>query len=107
MFSYRVGVDNRSGGLIMQPAQPAYFDWLWQLFYSTDIYGILGPALLIILGFMLIKKDKALGIIWWVVEAIFISQYLDLAATTPMYFWNAVLLLLGAILQCAPILMKK
>ncbi len=70
-----------------------------ELFLSTEIWGYFGPLGLVVIGYLLIQKAKALGIFMVIVDSLVISHYLTLVAATPNYWWHIIILLLGVI-QC-------
>ncbi len=55
------------------------------LFLSTEMIGYIGPLALVFVGWYLVKKDKGLGVIAFIVESLFIAQYLALVEVTPDY----------------------
>ena len=71
---------------------------IYQLFFSLDMWGYLGPIALVIGGYIVAKKDKSLGVLWFVVEALIIANYLTLVSATPDYWWHTFILLIGCIL---------
>jgi len=77
------------------------------LFLSNEIWGYFGPLLLVVVGFVLGKKDKVLGVVWFIVECLFIAQYATLMETTPDYIWHFLIILLGGIIVLIPALMSK
>ena len=76
--------------------QSAY-EFFNEIFFSTGIAGYLGPMAIIIIGAILMKKDRALGIIWFIVECLMIAQYAALLDATPDYIWQMFLLVLGSL----------
>ena len=86
--------------------QTAY-DLLFELFLSTGMIGYLGPLAIVIIGFVVTKKDKTLGVLWFVVECLFIAQYFALLEATPDYWWQIIILLLGGVLVLIPQLMDR
>ena len=86
--------------------QTAY-DILFELFLSTGIIGYLGPLAIVIIGYVVTKKDKTLGVLWFVVECLFIAQYFALLEATPAYWWQIIILLLGGVLVLIPQLMDR
>ena len=76
------------------------YDLFYDLFLSTGISGYLGPLALVIIGYMVMKKDKFLGVLWFVVECLFIAQYIDLVGVTPDYWWQIFILLFGGMFTC-------
>jgi len=67
----------------------------YQLFFSLDMWGYLGPLSLVIIGYIVASKDKSLGVIWFVLESLVIVNYLSLVAETPAYWWHTLILLIG------------
>ena len=78
----------------------------YQLFLSTELWGYFGPVGLVVIGFLLTKKEKALGIFMIIVESLLIAQYLALIEATPEYWWHVIILLLGVV-QCAIVLIDR
>ena len=72
----------------------------FELFLSTQLWGYFGPLALVILGYYIAKKEVFLGILWFVVECLFIAQYLALVSATPDYWWHVYILLLGGLFTC-------
>ena len=72
----------------------------FELFLSTQLWGYFGPLALVIIGYILTKKELILGILWFVVECLFIAQYLDRVSATPEYWWHVFILLLGGLFTC-------
>ena len=71
-----------------------------ELFMKTDFWGYLGPMSLVIIGWMISKKNRSLGILWFVMECLFIAQYAGLIATEPKYWWHLFILLFGGLITC-------
>jgi len=76
------------------------YDLFFELFLSTGISGYLGPLAIVMIGYVVMKRDKFLGVLWFVVECLFISQYLTLVSVTPDYWWQIFLLLIGGMMTC-------
>ena len=74
------------------------YDLFYELFLSLEISGYLGPLALVVIGSMIMKKDKALGIFMFIVDCLVISHYLGLVEATPNYWWQIIILLLGVVL---------
>jgi len=77
-----------------------------ELFLSTEMWGYFGPLALVIIGYLLTKKERSLGIFLIIVESLLIAQYLALIEATPNYWWQVIILLLGVV-QCAFQLMDR
>jgi hypothetical protein len=69
-----------------------------ELFLSTSMWGYFGVLGLIVIGYILTKKEKGLGIFFIIVDSLLIANYLALA-NYEVYMWQVIILLLG-ILQC-------
>lgn len=76
------------------------YDVFYDLFLSIGITGYLGPLALVIIGYVVMNKDKFLGVLWFVVECLFISHYLTLVSVTPDYWWQIIILLFGGMMTC-------
>ena len=70
-----------------------------ELFLSTNMWGYFGPLALIVIGYFITKKERGLGIFFIIVDSLIIYTYLSLVETTPGYWWQIIILLLGVI-QC-------
>ena len=70
----------------------------YQLFFSTNMWGYLGPIALVVIGYLLTKKERNLGIFFIIVNSLVIAQYLALIEATPDYWWHVIILLLGVLL---------
>ena len=73
---------------------------LEQLFLSTEMYGLLGPLGLVLIGYYLAEKDKMLGVFWFIVDVLFASYYYQLLDATPAYWWHIIIILFGGIFFC-------
>lgn len=69
----------------------------YDVFMSDNSWSYLGPAALVIMGFFLMKKDRGLAVIWFIVECLFIYQYTTLVSANPAYWWHIYILLFGAL----------
>jgi len=83
------------------------YELFYFLFLSDEFYSYFGPLLLVIVGFVLGKKDKVLGVVWFIVECLFVAQYATLLETTPDYIWHFFIILLGGIVVLIPALMDR
>jgi len=70
-----------------------------ELFLSLDMWGYFGPLALVILGYLITKKERGLTIFFIIVDSLIIWQYLNMA-NYELYMWQVIILLLGVI-QCA------
>ena len=74
------------------------YDFFYELFLSLGISGYFGPLALVVIGFIITKKEKGLGIFFIIVDSLVISHYFTLIEATPEYWWHVIILLLGIIL---------
>jgi hypothetical protein len=72
----------------------------YELFLSTEMWGYLGPFLVVYIGYLLAKKDLFLTVLWFVVECLLVANYLTLVAETPGYWWHIFILMLGGLFTC-------
>ena len=72
-------------------------NWFDELFLSTEMWGYFGPLGLVVIGFLLTKKEKGLGIFFIIVDSLVIAHYFTLLEATPDYWWHIIILLLGVI----------
>ena len=84
-----------------------FYEFLYDSFLGLGISGYLGPLALVIVGFVLTRKDRFLGVLWFIVECLFIANYIALAETTPSYWWQIFILLLGGLFFCIFPLMNQ
>ena len=73
------------------------YDLFYELFLSPEISSYFGPLALVIVGYFVVKKDRFLGVLYFVVECLFIAQYLALVGETPDYWWHVFILLFGGL----------
>jgi len=74
--------------------------FFYQIFLSLEMWSIFGPALIVICGFFVAKKDRGLGIIFFIVECLVVYQYFTLVDATPFYWWHIIILMFGGIIPC-------
>ena len=80
--------------------------WFEELFLSTGIWGLFGPLALVVISYILTKREKPLGIFFIVVDSIVIWQYFQLIGATPEYWWNIFILIFGVI-QCTAQILSR
>jgi hypothetical protein len=73
------------------------YDLFYELFLSLEISGYLGPLAIVIIGSVVMKKEKFLGVMWFVVECLFMAQYFALVEATPDYWWHIFILMFGGL----------
>ena len=71
-----------------------------ELFLSLEMWGYLGPMALVLAGYIISKKDRTLGVLWFILECLFMAQYFGLVTATPQYWWHIFLLLFGGLFTC-------
>lgn len=72
----------------------------YDLFFSANMWSYLGPMGLVVIGYFLVTKNKILGILWFVLECLFMAQYFTLVPANPDYWWHIFILLLGGLFTC-------
>lgn len=72
-----------------------------QIFYSTEVWGYIGPVALVVFGYIVSKKDKALGGLYFATVCMLVSlAYFNKFMTTPAYIWHALIVLFGGLFTC-------
>lgn len=82
-------------------------NYLQELFFSATYTGWLGAFIIVYVGYVTAKKDKSLGVLWFVVECLFAYMYLDQIRFDGLFLWNSIIVLLGGIMVLVPSLMSK
>jgi len=72
----------------------------YELFLSSRMWGYIGPMALVIIGYIISKKEAILGALWFIVECLFIAHYLEIVEASPNYWWHIIILLLGGLFTC-------
>jgi len=72
---------------------------IYELFLSLEVWGYLGPAALVMGGYMLSRKELILGVLWFVLECLVVAQYLLLVEATPHYWWHIYIILFGGLIM--------
>lgn len=73
-------------------------NYLSELFLSPEVWGFFGPALVVIAGYVLVEKDKVLGVIWFIIECLAVAYYAALIEAYPYLVWHMYIILLGGLL---------
>ncbi len=69
-------------------------NYLQELFYSLEVWGYLGPVALVAITYYASRRDRILGIMMFLVDAVVGWQYLMLMSATPGYVWHALIVIL-------------
>ena len=80
---------------------------LYDLFMSANMWSILGPMFIVVVGYLAASKNKGLGVIWFLCECLFSAWYFDFANVDPFYYWHGFILILGGVLTLIPALMSN
>lgn len=80
---------------------------MYDIFLDTTFYGWIGPIFIVLMGYACVKAHKGLGVLWFVVQCLFMASYFELVATTPAYWWHILLILFGGLFTLIPELMKN
>jgi len=73
-------------------------NWFSEIFLSTEMWGYFGPLALVVIGYVIAKKERPLGIFFVIVDSLIIWYYLQLLSATPEYWWHIIILILGVII---------
>lgn len=70
---------------------------LSDLFLSTEIWGLFGVFAMIAFGMVVLtnKRYKPVGGLWIIIELITLAKYFAMVSTTPFYWWDIIILILG------------
>lgn len=68
-----------------------------ELFMSTEVWGYLGPLALVVAGLFFVKKERVLFIFFFLIDALFAYNYLQLISTDGLYIWHSIIMLFGAL----------
>lgn len=75
-------------------------NYLSELFYSPEVWGYLGPLAFISLGYFVARKNKFIGLLWYLVCLLIASTYFTMLEATPNYIWNALVMIFGGGAAC-------
>ena len=73
-------------------------NYLNELFYSTEVWGYLGVFGMIFLAFIIGRKNKFAGVIWYVIMIIMAIDYLGMITASGYYSLHAIFLIFGGLL---------
>ena len=74
-------------------------NYLAELFTSTSMWSLFGPAILITITYLATKKDHGLGLIWYLVTMLGgILFYMPMALIDDYFFWHLILIMFGGFL---------
>ena len=71
-----------------------------ELFYSTELWGFFGPALLVTITLLATKKDKGIGFIWYLVSCLGAFMfYMPMTLDNPLFKWHLLIIVFGGFLS--------
>lgn len=71
-------------------------NWFNEIFYSTEAWGLLGPAMLVTITYLAMKKDRGLGVIWYMVSILItVNFYFEMSLTEAYFIWHIIIIILG------------
>lgn len=73
---------------------------LRELFYSLEVWGYLGPAAMVAAGYFITRRDRNLGVFWYVLICLFAATYLQMFGAEPGYIWHILILVFGGLSVC-------
>ena len=70
-----------------------------ELFYSVEIWGLLGPAVLITITYLATKKDHGLGLIWYLISTLGAFMfYMPMSIDNAFFTWHLLIIVFGGFL---------
>jgi hypothetical protein len=78
-------------------------NYLYEIFYSLEVWGLIGPVAIVALGVMLAqkKKTKPFALLYTIPLLIVGFTYFDMFANIdPAYIWKAVIVVFGGMFGC-------
>ena len=72
-------------------------NWFEELFYSKEMWGYLGPFLLIFIGYKVTKEDKNLGLLWFIVMIFMSFYYMQHITDYSIHFFITIF---GGVITC-------
>ena len=72
-------------------------NYLNELFYSTEVWGYLGVFGMVFLAFIIAKKNKFAGVLWYIIMVIMGIDYLNLITDSGYYSLHAIILFFGGL----------
>lgn len=75
-------------------------NYLSELFTSTSMWSLMGPAILVTITYFLTKEDQGLGLIWYLVSCIMaFSFYIDLSLSNAFFVWHILIIVFGGFMS--------
>lgn len=71
-----------------------------EIFYSTELWGLTGPLIIIGVGFWIMRKNYKVGLMYSVPVFFAVGTYFDRFLVNPAYAWHFTILLFGWLLVC-------
>lgn len=72
-----------------------FYDLFNQLFYSTDVWGFLGIAVVLGIFLLLVTKIKGSFVIFCPILMLMAVDYLQRADVTPHFVWHFIISVIG------------
>ena len=72
-------------------------NWFEEIFYSKEVWGYLGPLLLVYVGYRITKEDKNLGLLWFIVMIFMSLYYMEHIVDYSVHFF---VMIFGGIITC-------
>lgn len=85
------------------------YNYLQELFYSTEVWGYLGPLGIVVIGAVVAKRDWKMGILYFIVEMLIVTHYFSLMVGTSWdYVWHMYIIFFGGLfLNVFPVVFHK
>lgn len=72
---------------------------LEELFYSTEMWSLFGPAILVTITYFLTKKDEGVGLIWYLVSTLgAFTFYMPMSLVNAYFSFHLVIIVFGGFL---------
>jgi len=71
-----------------------------ELFFSVQPWGFLGPVALVVIGYLLTKREQNAGFFYFILLLASANFYFSLMATEGFYLYHVLILIFGGIIFC-------
>lgn len=82
-------------------------DWLNELFYGSEVWGLIGVFFFIAIIYFISTKSKAIGVLGWLIASLMAITYLEKGILDPWFYWHSIILVFGGLFALAGGINKK
>lgn len=68
------------------------------LFFNTDLLGYIGPFAVVVACFLVMDKNKGLGLVCFLFEVLLLAQYFPMLEDDAAYIWHIGLIFFGGLI---------